>query len=102
MRAQICRVCCRAELCVGAGVLARLAIPCGIAVLLLASLSDIAAAAETWRAGSARVKITPETPMWMAGYGGRDHVAEGTTSDLFAKALVLEDARGTRAAIITL
>lgn len=69
---------------------------------LIGERESLAAAAESWRAGSARVKITPETPMWMAGYGGRDHVAEGTTSDLFAKAVVLEDARGVRAALISL
>lgn len=59
-------------------------------------------AEEIWKAGTARVKITPHEPMWMAGYGGRDHAAEGTTTDLWAKVLVLEDASGRRAALVTL
>jgi neutral ceramidase len=61
-----------------------------------------AAATASWKAGTAKVKITPESPMWMAGYGGRDHVAEGTTSDLWAKVLILEDSQSRRLALITL
>lgn len=54
-----------------------------------------------WRAGVARVVITPSTPMWMAGYGFRDHPSEGILHDLYAKALALEDARGNRAVLVT-
>lgn len=67
-----------------------------------AAPSVAAAQPAVWKAGTARVKITPESPLWMAGYGGRDHVAEGTTSDLWAKVLVLEDAKARRVALITL
>ena len=38
----------------------------------------------------------------MAGYGSRNHPATGFLNDLFAKALVIEDGRGTRVAILTL
>lgn len=69
--------------------------------LVFASLVSHAAAAG-WKAGASREKITPETPMWMAGYGSRNHPATGHLNDLWAKALVLEDERGHRAAIITL
>ncbi len=55
-----------------------------------------------WKAGAARVKITPEKPMWMSGYASRNHAAEGTLIDLWAKALVLEDEAGTQAVLITL
>ena len=55
----------------------------------------------TWQAGVARVVITPEHPMWMAGYAARDHQSEGIMHDLWAKALALEDADGTRAVLIT-
>src|SRR6185369_3357205 len=58
--------------------------------------------AAEWRAGVAKVKITPEKLMWMSGYGGRDHAAEGTLTDLWAKALVLQDDRGERAVLVTL
>lgn len=55
-----------------------------------------------WKAGVARVNITPEAPMWMAGYAGRDHEAEGKLQDLWAKALVLQDAGGKKCVLITL
>ncbi len=58
--------------------------------------------AATWRAGAASVKITPEKPMWLSGYAGRDRPAEGKLSDLHAKALVLEDPTGRRAVIVTI
>ncbi len=54
-----------------------------------------------WKAGTARVKITPEESMWMAGYAFRDHPSEGKLTDLWAKALVLEDAAGKRAVMIS-
>lgn len=57
--------------------------------------------ADGWKAGAARAVITPGSPMWMAGYGGRDKPAEGKLTDLWCKALVLEDAAGQRAALVT-
>jgi neutral ceramidase len=57
---------------------------------------------EGWKAGAAKQKITPEESMWMAGYGSRNHPSTGFLNDLWAKALVLEDASGTRVAIVTL
>ena len=55
-----------------------------------------------WKAGAAAVKITPETPIWMAGYAGRKKPSEGVAADLFAKALAIEDPAGTRLVIVTL
>jgi len=52
-----------------------------------------------WRVGLARMKITPEEPIAMGGYGPR--VSEGVLDDLYAKALVLEDAHGQRALLVT-
>jgi hypothetical protein len=46
--------------------------------------------------------ITPAEPMWMSGYGSRDHAAEGTLHDLWCKALAIEDPRGARALLVTL
>ncbi|WP_317170108.1 neutral/alkaline non-lysosomal ceramidase N-terminal domain-containing protein [Rhodocytophaga rosea] len=54
-----------------------------------------------WKAGVARVVITPQQSMWMAGYANRDHSSEGTLHELWAKALVLEDAGGKRAVLVT-
>lgn len=65
----------------------------------IALSSDVSAA---WKAGAAKINITPDKPMWMSGYGGRNHPAEGKLTDLWAKALVIEDAAGARAVLITL
>jgi neutral ceramidase len=70
-----------------------------IAFLLLGSL---AAPAQTpWKAGAGKVVITPDRPMWMSGYGSRTKPAEGTASELYAKALMLETAAGERALLVT-
>lgn len=55
-----------------------------------------------WQAGTAASTITPAEPMWMSGYASRDHVAEGQLTDLWAKALVLEDEQGERIVAVTL
>lgn len=55
-----------------------------------------------WKAGVARVAITPPKPMWMSGYAGRDKPAQGKLHELWTKALVLEDADGRRCLLITL
>jgi hypothetical protein len=59
-------------------------------------------AAKDWKAGVARAVITPQEPMWMAGYANRDHPGEGKLQDLWAKALAFEDAGGKRCVLITL
>ncbi len=71
-------------------------------LLIVAVVLPSPALAEGWKAGAAREKITPQQSMWMAGYGSRNHPATGFLNDLWAKALVLEDAEGKRAAIVTL
>src|SRR5262245_37555028 len=55
-----------------------------------------------WKAGVAKVRITPEKLMWMSGYASRTKPAEGTLHDLWAKALVLEDSSGRRAVLVTM
>jgi neutral ceramidase len=55
-----------------------------------------------WRAGIARREITPSGPIWMGGYAARQRPSEGVLQPLWAKALVLEDHGGSRAAIVTM
>jgi len=55
-----------------------------------------------WKAGVASTVITPQQPMWMAGYAARDRPSEGKVGDLRAKALAVEDAGGTRLVIVTM
>jgi hypothetical protein len=54
-----------------------------------------------YKAGVARVKITPEKPIWLSGYASRNHASEGLIQDLWAKAVAIEDAKGTRVVIVT-
>lgn len=54
-----------------------------------------------WKAGVARMVITPEQAMWMAGYAARDHQSEGKLHDLWAKVLALQDKDGKRALLIS-
>lgn len=60
------------------------------------------AADAPFRAGAAKILITPETPMWMAGYGSRNHPAEGKVTELYAKALLLEGKEKQKLCLITL
>jgi hypothetical protein len=72
-----------------------------LAVLAVSGATSSSAVAAEWKAGAAKVKITPTRPMWMSGYASRTGPAEGTLIDLWAKALVLEDPRGERAVLIS-
>ena len=70
-------------------------------VVILACGSFLPAADPPFKAGIAVKAITPQQPMWMAGYAARTKPAEGKQHDLFAKALALEDAGGKRLVIVT-
>lgn len=56
---------------------------------------------QSWKAGVATAVITPAEPMWLAGFARRTRPAEGKATDLFAKALALEDVNGNRLIILT-
>ena len=55
-----------------------------------------------WQAGVSRAVITPAHPMWMSGYASREHTATGKLTELWAKALVLQDDAGRRAVMVSL
>ncbi len=59
-----------------------------------------AAAPAEWKAGVARVDVTPAEPIWMAGYASRNKPSEGVKTPLFVKALALEDGAGKPAVIV--
>jgi len=54
-----------------------------------------------WKVGLARVKITPEQPVFLAGYASRNRPFEKVTTDLYAKALALEGRDGQVAVLVT-
>ena len=69
--------------------------------LIIATLASFAHAQEkTWQAGVARTVITPETKVWLAGYGSKRE-PDGKLHDLWMKALALQDADGHRVVLIT-
>ncbi|HXG09868.1 MAG TPA: neutral/alkaline non-lysosomal ceramidase N-terminal domain-containing protein [Gemmataceae bacterium] len=81
----------------------RLALLCCTALVLFASpVRPGEPASGEWKAGVARINITPERLMWMSGYSARTKPAEGKRNDLWAKALALEDPKGRRAVLITM
>jgi len=69
----------------------------------LVSISVVSPSASAgWKAGTAKVSITPKQSMWMAGYGSRTKPSEGAVHDLWAKALAFESPDGKRALLVTL
>lgn len=58
--------------------------------------------AADWQAGISRKNITPPLSTWMSGYASRDHGAESTLTDLWAKTIVVDDPSGNRIAAVTL
>src|SRR5687768_5457672 len=75
-----------------------------IAIVLLLGVprthGGVAAVTE-WKAGAARVRITPGQSVWLTGFGARTKPSQGTLHDLYAKALALEDSAGRRAVLVT-
>lgn len=56
----------------------------------------------TYRAGTASLCITPDEPLWLAGYAVRTAPAQGKVSDLYASALALEDGTGQQFVIASM
>lgn len=57
-------------------------------------------AKNTLLAGTAKIKITPETPIPMIGYGGRNAPFKGVHDDIYARVIVFSDGRN-KAVLIT-
>jgi hypothetical protein len=57
--------------------------------------------AADFKVGVARVNITPPTPFWLSGYAARTNPAPTARTELWAKALVIQDPAGARAVIVT-
>lgn len=71
------------------------------AFLAALALAGQAAGDDEWKIGLAAARITPEEPVFMAGYASRNKPSAGVAGHLYAKALALEDARGGRAVLVT-
>ncbi len=68
--------------------------------LLNAGTASSSSSADHWKSGVAKRVITPETSVWLAGYGSK-RAPDGKLHDLWMKAIALEDLSGNRAVLIT-
>jgi hypothetical protein len=76
-------------------------LPVCLLVTAIGSSSAPARAEEaTWQAGLAKAVITPDTPVWLAGYGSK-RPPDGKIHELWMKALALEDSAGRRVVLVT-
>src|SRR5690242_555677 len=73
---------------------------CGLILSASSFRADIGAQT-SWKAGVATVDITPDKPIWLAGYGNRTKPAEGDLQKIHAKALAIEDETGARTVLVT-
>jgi len=67
---------------------------------LLVAVSCATACAQEFRAGVGRADITPEGPIWLAGYGGRKVPSNGIETKLWVKALALSDPAGNTSLLL--
>lgn len=72
-----------------------------MSLTLLLAATTFAADPAAWKAGVAVRTITPAEPMWLAGYSSRNKPADGKLTELYVKALALEDPAGERFVLLT-
>ncbi len=72
-------------------------------IFLLLSMASPASgqSSYSWKVGGHKSRITPESPLWMAGYASRDQPAQGKYGDLWLKVLALEDQQGNRVIMVS-
>ncbi len=78
------------------------AVSVAVTTLLAVAPASAQGPADGWKAGVAKVVITPKERMWMSGYASRTKPAEGKLHDLWAKALAVEDPTGRRVVLVTM
>lgn len=64
-------------------------------------LVTVDARATEWKVGVAKTIITPQTPIPLVGYGGRQDPFSEVDIDIYAKALAFEDQAGHQAILVT-
>ena len=72
-----------------------------LVVLFCFAISAMAEEGAEWKAAFARVDLTPEKPVFMAGYASRNKPFDSVEAKLFAKAMALTDSKGSSAVLIT-
>lgn len=75
---------------------------CFIAIVLLGFGEVQSQEVLNWKAGVAKLDVTPTQSMWMGGYAFRDRGSEGVRENVYIKALALEDADGKRGVMVSM
>jgi neutral ceramidase len=65
------------------------------------SLSVASSGFAGWQAGAAKVDITPDHPVPLAGYGGKTRLSERVEHPIWLKALALRDDSGATSVLVT-
>ncbi|WP_161602437.1 neutral/alkaline non-lysosomal ceramidase N-terminal domain-containing protein [Tautonia marina] len=73
-----------------------------IGLMLAASDTRAVEVRSGWSAGVATAEITPDGPVWLAGYAARKEPSNGVLAPIFAKALALRDAEGETVVLVAL
>lgn len=73
-----------------------------IAFALALCVCAEAGAAGGWKAGAARLKLTPKENLWLEGYASRTNAMTGVLHDVWAKALAIEDGEGRVGLVVTM
>jgi hypothetical protein len=73
----------------------------GLAAIGMTSSRGSARAAQSWRAGTATIDITPDRSLWMAGFAARTEPSQGVGLPLHAKALALKADSQRTAVLVT-
>jgi neutral ceramidase len=71
------------------------------AVLLLVTAAMPQNLFGNWKVGLAKTNITPEGPIWLAGFGARTKPSEGVLHPIFVKALALQDESNAISVLVT-
>ena len=75
--------------------------PLWCALVLFGSAQAQEGSKPAFKAGAAKLQITPQKMGWMTGYGNRNKPAEGVKTDLWVRVLALEDGAGKLALLVT-
>lgn len=81
--------------------MSRIHLSIAIPIVLVVFAGDGQAQQLDWKAGFAARDITPEEPIFLAGYASRNRPFEGVAAKLWVKAMALEDTSGKRAVLLT-
>ena len=73
-----------------------------IGVLVWWACGAAALPAAGWDAGVAKAVITPQEPIWLAGFAFRNKPSEGVRQDIYVRALALRDDAGKTSVLVTL